>query len=102
MKPDKVLDIRGWSSPWSILKTKNELSLMEPGQILEVLISDLGDFPVVLSRSNHRLIATDEQVGFSRLYVRRGPDKSGSITRFPHKAQETLNHGGERNDSRKS
>lgn len=102
MKADKVLDIRGWSSPWSILKTKNELNLMEPGQTLEVLISDPGDFLVVLSRSNHCLIATDEQVGFSRLYVRRGPDKSVSITHFPHKAQETLNHKGERDDDRRS
>jgi TusA-related sulfurtransferase len=102
VKPDKVLDIRGWSSPWSILKTKNELKLMEPGQTLEVLVSDLGDFPAVLSRSNHRLLATDEQVGFSRLYVRRGPDKSHSINHFPHKAQETLNHKGERDDNRES
>jgi len=102
VKADKVLDIRGWSSPWSILKTKSELNLMKPGQTLEVLISDLGDFPAVLSRSNHRLIATDDGAGFSRLYVRRGPTaKSDSITDLAYKAGENPNHGGGRNDNRR-
>jgi len=99
---DKVLDIRGWSSPWSILKTKSELNLMEPGQTLEVLISDPGDLPAVLSRTNHRLIATEDQVGFYRLYVRRGlTGTSGSITELFYDASGNQNHGGGRDDNRR-
>ena len=74
-KADKVLDVRGWSCPWCILKTKSELSMMEPGQILEVLVTDpaaLVDIPNVLGRSGHYLIQVSEQSEFARLYVRRG------------------------------
>ena len=74
-KADKVLDVRGWSCPWCILKAKSELNLMEPGQILEVLVTDpaaLVDIPNVMGRSGHYLIQTNEQSEFARLYVRRG------------------------------
>ena len=66
---DKVLDVRGWSGPWVILKAKSELNLMEPGQVLEVLVTDpmtLVDFPSVLGQSNHQLIHIDEASGFTR------------------------------------
>jgi TusA-related sulfurtransferase len=102
MKVDKVLDIRGWGSPWSILKAKSELNLMEPGQTLEVLISDQDDFLAVFRRSNHRLIATEDEVGFSRLYVRRGPTgKDGSTTSLSYTNRENSKHTGGRNDNRK-
>ncbi len=74
-KADKVLDVRGWSCPWCTLKAKSELNLMEPGQILEVLVTDpaaLVDIPNVLGRSGHYMIQVNEQSEFSRLYVRRG------------------------------
>lgn len=80
---DKVLDVRGWSGPWVILKAKSELNLMEPGQVLEVLVTDpmtLVDFPSVLGQSNHQLIHINEASGFTRLYVRRGyTDKSSEL-----------------------
>ena len=80
---DKILDVRGWSGPWVILKAKSELNLMEPGQVLEVLVTDpmtLVDFPRFLGQSNHQLIHINEASGFTRLYVRRGyPDKSSEL-----------------------
>jgi tRNA 2-thiouridine synthesizing protein A len=80
---DKVLDVRGWSGPWVILKAKSELNLMEPGQVLEVLVTDpmtLVDFPNVFGQSNHQLIHINEASGFTRLYVRRGyTDKSSEL-----------------------
>jgi tRNA 2-thiouridine synthesizing protein A len=75
VKTEKVLDVRGWSCPWCILKAKSELNLMEPGQILEILVTDpmtLEDFPNVLDQSGHQLIQINEQPEFFRLYVRRG------------------------------
>jgi TusA-related sulfurtransferase len=48
---------------------------MEPGEVLEVLVTDpmtLADLPNVLGRSGHYLIQAIQQSEFSRLYVRRG------------------------------
>ena len=72
---DKVIDLRGVSCPWSILKAKSQLTIMEPGEVLEVLFTDplmFADFHKVLDQSGHHLLNINEQPGFSRLYVRRG------------------------------
>ena len=74
-KVNKVIDLRGISCPWSILKAKSQLIAMEPGEVLEVLASDpmmFEDFPKVLGQSGHHLIEINEQQGYSRFYVRRG------------------------------
>ena len=72
---DKIIDLRGVSCPWSILKAKSQLIIMEPGEVLEVLFTDplmFADFHKVLDQSGHHLLNINEQPGFSRLYVRRG------------------------------
>ena len=72
---DKIIDLRGVSCPWSILKAKSQLIAMKPGEILEVLASDplmFEDFPKVLDQGGHHLVDIREQQEFSRLYVRRG------------------------------
>jgi tRNA 2-thiouridine synthesizing protein A len=78
---DKIIDLRGVSCPWSILKAKSQLTNMKPGEVLEVLASDpmmFEDFPKVLGQSGHHLIEIDEQQGYSRLYVRRGQKEKNS------------------------
>ena len=80
-KVNKVIDLRGISCPWSILKAKSQLIAMEPGEVLEVLASDplmSEDFPKVLDQSGHHLIEINKQSGFSRLYVRRGQKEENS------------------------
>ena len=77
-KADKVLDARGWSCPWCILKAESLLRLMEPGKILEVLVTDpqiIRDLPSVLSQGNDQLIKVDQQREVYRLYLRRGEQK---------------------------
>ena len=72
---DKVIDLRGVSCPWSLLKAKSQLTTMEPGEVLEVLFTDplmFADFPKVLDQSGHHLIEINQQPGFSRLFVRKG------------------------------
>lgn len=74
-KANEVIDLRGMSCPWSILKAKSQLIAMDPGEVLEVLASDpmmFEDFPKVLGQSGHHLIEINEQQGYLRLYVRRG------------------------------
>jgi len=77
-KADKVLDARGWNCPWCILKAESLLRLMEPGKVLEVLVTDpqiIRDLPSVLSQGNDQLIKVDQQREVYRLYVRRGEQK---------------------------
>ena len=78
---DKVIDLRGMSCPWSILKAKSQLTIMEPGEVLEVLFTDplmFADFHKVLDQSGHHLLNINEQQGYSRLYVRRGQKEKNS------------------------
>ena len=78
---DKVIDLRGVSCPWSILKAKSQLTIMEPGEVLEVLFTDplmFADFHKVLDQSGHHLLNINEQPGFSRLYVRRGQKQANN------------------------
>jgi TusA-related sulfurtransferase len=74
-KVDKILDVRGWSCTWSILKAKSELKQMKPGQVLEVLVTDaltLKDLPPILRESEDEVIRVDEGPEFFSLYVRKG------------------------------
>lgn len=72
---NKVLDLRGMSCPWSILKAKSQLTTMEPGEVLEVLSGDpmmIKDFPKVLGQRGHQLIQIKDKKEVFTLYVRRG------------------------------
>ena len=78
---NKVLDLRGMSCPWSILKAKSQLITMEPGEVLEVLSGDpmmIKDFPKVLGQRGHQLIQIKDKQEFSQLYVRRGKSEKGN------------------------
>jgi tRNA 2-thiouridine synthesizing protein A len=75
MKGDKVLDLRGWSCPWCILKAKSWLARMDPGQVLEVLSTDpnvLKNFPLVLERTGDRILRMDQADDHFQIRVLRG------------------------------
>jgi tRNA 2-thiouridine synthesizing protein A len=77
---NKVIDLRGMSCPWSILKAKSQLINMEPGEVLEVLSGDpmmIKDFPKVLGKKGHELIRIKDKQEYSLLYVRRGDEEKG-------------------------
>lgn len=72
---EKVLDGRGWTCAWCILKSKSQLKLVKPGQVLEVLITDpriIKDLPKVLRPHGDELIQVDEHSDYFRLHLRRG------------------------------
>ena len=74
-QPDKILDLRGWSSTWCIVKAKSWLNRMKPGEILELLGTDsetLRNLPSVLKSGNDRIIAVKEHRDYHRLLIRRG------------------------------
>ena len=80
---DKVIDLRGMSCPWSILKAKSQLIAMDPGEILEVLSTDpmmSTDFPKVLGKKGHQLIQIIDKPKYSELYVLRGNNEDDEHT----------------------
>lgn len=55
----QVLDATGLSCPLPLLKAKQALSRMSPGEVLKVVATDSGsvrDFRVYVEHSNHELL----------------------------------------------
>ncbi|MBW1707711.1 MAG: sulfurtransferase TusA family protein [Deltaproteobacteria bacterium] len=72
---DKVLDLRGWSCPWCIVKAKSWLRRMGPGEILEVISTDpevQKNFPQVLETGRDEVIRVEQHKKYYRLLIRRG------------------------------
>ena len=72
---DKVLDLRGWSCPWCIVKAKSWLRRMEPGQVLEVLTTDpeaQGNFNNALRTGSDRVMAFRKHPEHFQLLIRHG------------------------------
>ena len=74
---DVTLDTTGLHCPLPILKTKAQLSKMEPGQILHVKTTDpLAplDFKSYAVRATHTLIFMSEEEDHAEFYLKRGDD----------------------------
>jgi tRNA 2-thiouridine synthesizing protein A len=72
---EMILDGRGWTCTWCILKSESHLKVMKPGQVLELLCTDpriIQDLPKVLRSHGDELIQVDEHSDHFRLYLRRG------------------------------
>ena len=68
------LDTRGLSCPLPILKTKQTLTKLPAGTILEVLVTDPGsieDFNSFCRATGHRLLESDENSGVYRYRIER-------------------------------
>lgn len=74
------LDTCGLSCPLPLLKAKQALNRMAPGERLRVRATDPGsqrDFQSFARQSGHRLVETAEQNGvYSYLLEKRAPDQS--------------------------
>ena len=73
-KPDQVLDARGLSCPMPILKTKKVLKDMQPGQVLEIMGTDLGtrnDLPAFTSRSGDEFLGEEQREGYVSFFVKK-------------------------------
>jgi tRNA 2-thiouridine synthesizing protein A len=91
-----MLDVRGWSYPWCILKTKSELKHMHHGQVLEVLGTDpqtITSLPAVLDCAGDELLAVEEGPEFFRLYLRKGVAGTSGHTAGPLRERKGGNHG---------
>lgn len=69
-----IFDLRGGSCGFCILKIKSLLKGLEPGEMIEVLVSDpdtADDLAAVLAAGQDRLVDTAEENGFNRIYLRK-------------------------------
>jgi tRNA 2-thiouridine synthesizing protein A len=63
---DKTFDYRGLRCPMPVLKTKKELKNVDSGQIIEVIVDDIGakkDIPAMLNKTGNELVELKEDNG---------------------------------------
>jgi len=72
---DQELDTSGLRCPMPLLKAKQALHQMEPGQVLKVIATDAGsrrDFPAYTQVSDHELLQTFTDGQHHIYWIRRG------------------------------
>jgi TusA-related sulfurtransferase len=73
-KPSRTVDARGLRCPLPLVRARDEMDLLEPGEILEVLATDPGaehDLRSWSRRKGHALVSTAEAAGVYRFLIRR-------------------------------
>lgn len=74
---DQDLDVRGLNCPLPILKTKKQLVLMQPGQVLRVRATDphsVIDFLAFCEKTGHEMVSRQEQQGEFHFRLRKRPE----------------------------
>lgn len=69
------LDTRGLQCPLPLLKLKQQLNRMQPGQQIKVLTTDPGsvrDFNAFAAQAGHRLLQSGEQGGEFQFLIEKG------------------------------
>jgi TusA-related sulfurtransferase len=72
MKSDKTLDCIGLFCPMPIVKTKQELSKMNSGEVLEILADDPGfekDFPAWCNMTGEKFLGLEKEGKILKGYV---------------------------------
>ena len=79
VQPDDVLDARGLPCPLPLLKAKQALARLAPGQLLEVQATDAGswrDFETFIAQSAHEMLAREEQGDIFHYWIRKGGEQA--------------------------
>ena len=72
---DLELDTSGLCCPMPLLKAKQALHRLEPGQVLKVIATDGGsrrDFPAYVEVSDHELLQMFSDGQYHLFWIRRG------------------------------
>jgi len=75
VKPDKVVDLRGYYCPEPIFRATQEIDLMKTGQVLEVLADDPAaeaDFDRWTKRTGNPLLEVRKEGRVFHFIVRKG------------------------------
>ena len=74
IKTDQILDCKGLLCPLPIIRTKQAIDKMEPGQTLEMISTDPGSVPDMQAwsrRTGHELLDTKKDNGLFVFYIRK-------------------------------
>jgi len=75
VESNDTLDLRGVVCPINFVKTKLKLEMMNPGEVLEVIL-DSGDpiqnVPKSIKEEGHKIVEVKKEGDFFRLKVQRG------------------------------
>lgn len=74
IKADVTLDVRGRVCPYPLLMTKKKIDSLNPGQVLEVLVTDPtapDNIAAWAEDQGHQLVSVVEEEEYSRVYVRK-------------------------------
>jgi len=76
IKADKVLNLKRFSCPIALLKTKKALEKIKPGQILQIIASDPGSrtyIPGLGRRNGNEFLGmTTKHKGLVSFFIRKG------------------------------
>ncbi|WP_373182049.1 sulfurtransferase TusA family protein [Halomonas campaniensis] len=79
VQPDDVLDARGLPCPLPLLKAKQALARLAPGQLLEVMATDAGswhDLETFVAQSVHEMPAREERGDVYHYWIRKGGERA--------------------------
>ncbi|MBS9404823.1 sulfurtransferase TusA family protein [Halomonas sp. TRM85114] len=79
LQPDDVLDARGLPCPLPLLKAKQALSRLAPGQVLEVIATDAGswrDLETFIEQSDHQMPEREERGDVYYYWIRKALEPS--------------------------
>jgi TusA-related sulfurtransferase len=72
---EKILDAKGLSCPMPVVKAKKAIDDLQPGDILEVHVTDKGarnDMPAWAQASGHKLVKQIEEGNVLKFWIKRG------------------------------
>jgi TusA-related sulfurtransferase len=72
--PIRSLDMTGYFCPEPVVRTNEEISSVEVGEVLEMLADDPSSKPDIESwakRTGHELVSVEEEDGVFRFLIRR-------------------------------
>ena len=76
IKADKILNLKGFSCPIPLLKTKKALEQIKSGQILQIIVSDPGSrtyIPGLGRRNGNQYMGmTTDHKGLVSIFIRKG------------------------------
>lgn len=71
---DKTFDYVGLKCPMPVLKTKKELKNLSSGQVIEVIVDDVGakkDIPAMLNKTGNELVELREDDGYLVFVIKK-------------------------------
>lgn len=87
MNVNKVLDAKGLSCPMPIVKTKKEMTALEPGQVMEVQATDKGstaDIKAWAQSTGNHYLGTVEDGDTLKHYLRKATEEEKVEAKHPH------------------